>query len=103
MRTIITARHGDVPDELRERAEALVERLSKLAHRPTSARVTFDLDHQAASAEVRLFAARGAVHIAAADGPDHRSALDRVASKLRRQLDKLEPPARMRRHRAAVR
>jgi ribosome-associated translation inhibitor RaiA len=46
------------------------------------------MDHQRATAELRLTAARGVVHIASAEARDHRSALDRVASKIRRQLDK---------------
>jgi ribosomal subunit interface protein len=88
MEIIVTARHGDVPDALKARAEQVVMRLARLAHRPTAGHVTFDVDHHRATAELRLTAARGAVHIASAEAPDHRTALDRVASKLRRQLDK---------------
>jgi ribosomal subunit interface protein len=90
MKVSITARHGEIPEQLRIRADALVTRLAKLANRPTSAHVTFDVDHQRATAEVVLHAARGAVHVASADAGDHRSALDRVAAKIRRQLDKQE-------------
>jgi len=96
MEIIVTTRHGDVPESLRARAERVVEHLARLAHRPTSAHVTFDLDHQRATAEVRLSAAQGAVHIASAEAADHRTALDRVASKLRRQLDKRGPAVRRR-------
>jgi ribosomal subunit interface protein len=88
METVITTRHGDIADALRVRASRVVERLARLANRPTVAHVTFDLDHRRATAEVRLVAARGAVHVASAEAPDHRTALDRVAAKLRRQLDK---------------
>ena len=35
---------------------------------------------------------RGHVYVATADGDDHRSALDRAAARIRRQLDKV--PAR---------
>jgi ribosomal subunit interface protein len=94
MQVTITARHNDIPDDLRARAEDLVSRLAKRTIRPTSAHVTFDTEKQRATAEVVLNAARGAVHVAAADADDHRTALDRVAAKLRRQLDKREPPAR---------
>ena len=88
MKVSITARHDGIPDQLRERAETVVARLGKLAERPTSARVTFDMEHQRATVEIVLTAARGAVHVASADAVDHRSALDRVAAKIRRQLDK---------------
>ncbi len=88
MDIIVTARHGDVPDALRTRAEQVVARLARLAHRPTAANVTFDLERRRATAELRLTAARGVVYVATGEALDHRTALDRVASKLRRQLDK---------------
>jgi ribosomal subunit interface protein len=88
MDTMITTRHGEIADALRVRAGRVVERLARLANRPTAAHVTFDLAHQRATVEVRLVAARGAVHVASADARDHRTALDRAAAKLRRQLDK---------------
>jgi ribosomal subunit interface protein len=96
METSITTRHGEIPEALRLRAGRLVERLARLANRPTAAHVTFGLDHQRATAEIRLTAARGAVHVASAEAPDHRTALDRVAQKLRRQLDKQEANPRRR-------
>jgi ribosomal subunit interface protein len=94
MDIIITARHGEVPEALRLRAEQVVTRLARLAHRPTSGHVTFDMDHQRSTAELRLTAARGVIHIATAEAGDHRTALDRVASKVRRQLDKRAPGPR---------
>jgi ribosomal subunit interface protein len=96
MEIIVSTRHGEVPESLRARAERVVARLAQLAHRPTVARVTFDRERQRATAEVRLTAARGAVHIASAEAMDHRTALDRVAAKLRRQLDKRGSSARRR-------
>ncbi|HVO35588.1 MAG TPA: HPF/RaiA family ribosome-associated protein [Gemmatimonadales bacterium] len=88
MDIIITARHGEVPEALRLRAEQVVTRLARLAHRPTAANVTFDTARQRALAELRLTAARGVLYVASSEAADHRTALDRVASKLRRQLDK---------------
>jgi len=88
MQLTITSRHSEVPEALRLRAETLVDRLARFAHRPTHAQVEFDQEHQRATAEVRLHAARGAVHVASAEAHDHRTALDRAAAKLRRQLDK---------------
>lgn len=88
MQLMITSRHEEVPETLRARAESVVSRLARFAHRPTRAQVEFDSDHQRATAELRLHAARGIVHIASAEARDHRTALDRAAAKLRRQLDK---------------
>ena len=96
METTITTRHGEIPEALHARAERVVERLARLANRPTAAHVTFGMDHQRATAEVRLTAARGVVHVASAEAADHRTALDRVAQKLRRQLDKQEANPRRR-------
>lgn len=95
MLVTITSRHDVVAPALRERAEVVVQRLAKLAHRPAHAQVEFDLDHQRPTAEIRLHAVRGTVYVAAAEADDHRTALDRAAAKLRRQLDK-KPASRRR-------
>jgi ribosomal subunit interface protein len=88
MQLTITSRHEEVPEALRTRAEVVVNRLARFARRPTRAQVEFDLDHHRATAELRLHAAGGTVHVASAEAGDHRTALDRAAAKLRRQLDK---------------
>lgn len=96
MRTTITARHCDIPAELRARARALLERLQKVASRPHDAQVIFGEDHGEAAVEVRLHTARGLVHVGRALAGDHRTALDRAAARVRRQLDKEAVPARRR-------
>jgi ribosomal subunit interface protein len=88
MQVTITSRHEEVPEALRERAEAVVARLARLAHRPTRGQVEFDLEHHRATAEIRLHAAQNVVYVSSADAKDHRTALDRAAAKIRRQLDK---------------
>ena len=99
MQTTITARHGDIPAELKERAELVLERLSRRATRPTTAHLTFDTGAPGASAEIVLNAARGAVYVAKGEAADHRTALDRALAKLQRQIDKAEnrPQARRKR------
>ena len=88
MRITITARHCEVPPEVRARARRLIERLARLAPRPHDARVVFDADHGRPSVEVRLHAARGVLHVGTARGADQSSALNLAAAKVRRQLDK---------------
>ena len=88
MRITVTARHCAVPDELRARARALVERLAKVASRPHDGQVIFWADHGLAMVELRLHTARGNVAVARAEAEDHRTALDRAADRVRRQLDK---------------
>lgn len=94
MQITITARHGDLSDELRARARTVLERLERVAPRPHHGRVLFVADHGRPTAEVRLHVARGAVLVGTARGADLRTALDLAAAKIRRQLDK--SPARRR-------
>jgi ribosome-associated translation inhibitor RaiA len=94
MRITITARHCEIPEELRVRARTLVERLAKVATRPHDGQVLFSADHGMPTAEVRVHAARGLVHVATAAGPDHRSALDVAVARVRRQLGKAAPKRR---------
>ena len=97
MHTKITARHCEIPDELRHRAERVLDRLAHHAARPVDATLVFDNGPLHQSAELRLHLASGEVLVAAAEGSDHRSALDRVEEKLRRQLDKAARARRSRR------
>lgn len=94
MRITITARHCEIAADLRARARDLMDRLGKVAGRPHDGRVTFEADHGEALAEVRLHTARGVVYVGSAGGPDHRTALDRAASRVRRQLERRTPPRR---------
>lgn len=88
MRTTITARHCEIPDELRERAEQVTDKLAKAAHRPQRAEVVFDVDHGQKVVEVMLHLPRGQVQVASGEADDFRTALDRAADKIRNQLDK---------------
>jgi ribosomal subunit interface protein len=96
MQTTITARHCEIPDALRERALAVIERLGNIARRPIEATVVFDADGPDRTTELRLHLARGEVLIAKGQGEDHRTALDRAEEKLRRQLEKASQPRRSR-------
>ena len=88
MRVTITARHCEIPDELRARARDRLERLARIAPRPHDGRVVFVADNGRPTVEVRLHTGRGVVHVGTARGADHRSALDLAVAKVRRQLDK---------------
>lgn len=96
MQTTITARHCEIPEALRERAMAVVERLGNIARRPIEATVVFDADGAGRTAELRLHVARGEVLVAKGEAEDHRTALDRAEEKLRRQLEKVAQPRRSR-------
>ncbi len=96
MQTTITARHCEIPDALRERAAAVVDRLGSIASRPIEATVVFDADGLQSTAEIRLHLARGEVLVATGEAEDHRTALDRAEEKLRRQVEKATRPRRSR-------
>ena len=66
MQTTISARHCEIPDALRERALAVVERLGAIARRPIEATVVFDADGPLRTVELRLHVSRGEVLIAGA-------------------------------------
>jgi ribosome-associated translation inhibitor RaiA len=88
MQITVSARHCELTEELRERAEAIGERLAGLAARPMDAIVLFDMEAGAPTAEIHFRVAHEELIVAVGDGPDHRSALDRAEEKIRRQLDK---------------
>ena len=62
--TTITARHCEIPAELRQRADEVCRRLGGQATRPLEAHVTFDVDGLEKTAELRLHSARGDVFVA---------------------------------------
>ena len=101
MRTIVTARHCEIPDELRQRAITQLAKLAKIASRPQRAEVVFDADHGSKVVELQLSLARGQVKLATAEADDFHTALDAAVAKLRAQLGKnsRHPPRRKAAHR----
>ena len=97
MQTTITARHFEISDGLRDRADAIMARLENTAPRPVSNHIVFYSEGSTPSAEIRLHLSKGEVMVATGEGPDHRTALDRAEAKLRNQLRKaVERPRRVR-------
>jgi ribosomal subunit interface protein len=88
MRTTISARHCEISDELRQRAEAVLQRLMALVNRPVDGTVVFDVAAQLSTVEIRIHSSAGELFVASGEEKDHRSALDRAEDKVKRQLDK---------------
>jgi ribosomal subunit interface protein len=88
MKTTISARHCEIPDDLKARASELIDRVSKMAHRPQGAEVIFNEDHQSKVVELILHLPRGQTRIASAEANDFQTALDRAVDKLKHQLEK---------------
>lgn len=89
MDPVITARHCEVTPELRQRAGAIVQRISALTGRPMETSVVFGVEAAQSIAELRLHVAQGDVFIARGEGPDHGTALDRAEEKMRKQLERV--------------
>ena len=100
MLTNITARHGEVPEDLKDRARQVTERLVQRISKPISVHITFDTEPKP-SAEIIFNAARDVVHVARAEADDVRTAFDKVVAKFQRQLDKHEPKYKSRRKKTA--
>jgi ribosomal subunit interface protein len=89
MKVLVTARHCEIDDELRQRAIGLVQKAAKLTGRPRRAEVVFDDDHKRKIVEFQLYLPAGHTYVASAEASSFLTAMDRAAAKLRNQLDKL--------------
>ncbi|HEX9632539.1 MAG TPA: HPF/RaiA family ribosome-associated protein [Gemmatimonadales bacterium] len=88
MKTTVTARHCEIPEEIRTRAEDVADKLARMAHRPQRMEIVFDHDHQRRIVELKMWLPRGQTLVASGDETDFRTALDRAAEKLRSQLER---------------
>jgi ribosomal subunit interface protein len=86
MDVTINARHGRVPDSLRNQALQRLTRLQRLDRRITSGTVVFDGAPNGRHVEARLVVAGGPPLVSNADGSTLRSAMDSALDRLERQL-----------------
>jgi ribosomal subunit interface protein len=94
MRITISARHCEISEELRQRAEAVLQRLTELVNRPVDGTIVFDVAPQLATVEIRIHSSAGELFVASGEAKDHRSALDRAEERVKRQLEKSGPARR---------
>lgn len=86
MRVQITARHCEISDTVRERTEALLERLTKYDPRVSSAEVVFDEERHARKVEAVLSVDRDEPVVASGEGGDFVAALDQMVDRLAKIL-----------------
>lgn len=99
MRVTVSARHSLTLDTLlRDRAHAVLERLGRVGDRALEGTVVFDTTAGESVAEIRLHCVGGRVLVAAAAAVDHRSALDAVEEKMRRQVRRMQKRPLAQRH-----
>ena len=101
MHITISARHDvRVVDALRTRAHAVLDRLGRIGDRVLEGTAIFDSIAGSAWVELRLHLSGGATVVATAEAADHRTALELVADKVRRQVQRAH--ARPLAHRHAI-
>jgi ribosomal subunit interface protein len=88
LRVQIAQRHCDVPDDVLQRTEDLVEKLSKYEPHVGSAEVVYSEERHIKHIEVILHIDGAAPIVARADEREFRSALDKVLDKVTRMLKK---------------
>lgn len=86
MKVIITERHCEVPQKVRDRTETQIAGLAKYERRATAAEVVYWDEKHTRKVEV-IVHIDGAEHVVGrGEGGDFRSALDQVVDRLRRML-----------------
>lgn len=86
MRVQITARHCDVPDPVRDRAETQVRRLRRYDPRVSAAEIVFEVEKHVKKVEGILSVDREEPVVAHGEGEEFRLALDRLVARLGRML-----------------
>jgi ribosomal subunit interface protein len=82
MQIRIAARHCDVPDVVRTRAEEQLEKLTKYEPRLVNAEVTFEVEKHLKKVEAVLSVERGEPVVAGGEGTEFREAVDLMADRL---------------------
>lgn len=88
MQIIVTARHCEIPDDVREHIDRQLERLSRFEPLASRAEVSVTEEKMSYRAEALVSVNRGERVHATADDGDMRSAVDQVTQKLEVQLRK---------------
>ena len=86
MQVNISARHGNVPEQIKLEAKERVERLQRYEPHVNNAEIEFDTDHGDKKVETRVFLAGSHSIVAHGSGDNFRSALDQSLERLTRQL-----------------
>ena len=86
MEIIVSARHVDVTDDIRRHVEESMARLSRFERGTSRATVTLSEEKNRFVAEANLTVSKGGDVHGEAEGPDLRTAIDRLADKLAKQL-----------------
>jgi ribosomal subunit interface protein len=86
MQINIAARHCDVPDVIRTRAEEQLDKLKKFEPRLAKAEVTFEVEKHLKKVETVLSVERGEPVVAGGEGTEFREAVDLMVDRLAKIL-----------------
>ena len=98
MQIVVTARHVEVPDELRDYIDEKVGKLPRYYDRIHEIEVILGHESEQFSAEVIVRAGRKHTFVASETGPDTFALVDVVTEKLERQLTKHKEKNRNHKH-----
>lgn len=101
MQVIVSARHCEVTDQLREVVETQFRRLSRFEPRVSRVEVTLLEEKNHCEVEATLSVEGADLLYASAHAPDFRTAVDRAVDRLGRQLRKVR--SRRKNHQATPR
>ena len=87
MQVILTVRHGEANDGIKEYVRSEVGGLSKFFDRLVEADIVLDQEGHRFIVEVRLHTSND-THFASAEAGDFRTAIDQTVDRLRRQLER---------------
>lgn len=86
MRVQITARHCEIPETVRDRAETLARKLTRYHSRVSAAELVFEEERHTRKVEGILSVDRDDPVVAHGDGEDFQSALDQMMDRLAKIL-----------------
>ena len=86
MRVQLSARHCEIPDAVRARAEDRVARLTRYDPRLSSAEVVFEIEKHLHKVEAVLSIHGDGTVVAKGEGPDFRIAVDQLVDRLAKVL-----------------
>lgn len=98
MQLTVSSRHMELDSKLRLRAEEILRRLGGLGVRAVRGHLLLDVVGGLPWAELRIEPAGRTTMVATATADDHRTALDLVSSKMRRQIRRANSRSRAQRH-----
>lgn len=98
MQIVVSARHGDVNEEVKQYAEQKTSKLQKFYDKIQEIEVVLDHDGSAHRVEVIVNAEHKNMFVASETGEDFFAATDLVVDKISRQLTKHKDKHRNRKH-----